>query len=129
MPKLASIERTDAVDEQLAPDEVLSPELVLVLPPELRARAIARLGPPRWPSPAPRVAVRDVGRTPLCVTTRSQGPETQPRTENERWPSRRLQARLLGELLLARLVPLAVIFATVTAVTLVMSVIANAMRP
>ena len=32
---------------QFAPDEPLSPELVLVLPPEIRAQILASLGPPR----------------------------------------------------------------------------------
>ncbi|MGH3055804.1 MAG: hypothetical protein ACRDL7_12600, partial [Gaiellaceae bacterium] len=40
---------------QLAPHEPLSPELVLVLPPELRARAIAGLGGPVRPKPRARV--------------------------------------------------------------------------
>jgi hypothetical protein len=37
--------------DQLSADEPLSPESVLVLPPELRVQAIARLGAPSWPTP------------------------------------------------------------------------------
>jgi hypothetical protein len=36
---------------QFAPDEPLLPELVLVLPPEIRGQILASLGPPRWPMP------------------------------------------------------------------------------
>src|SRR5438874_2418447 len=43
--------------DQLQPDEPLSPELVLVLPPELRAQALASLGPPDWAKPKPRLRV------------------------------------------------------------------------
>ena len=39
----------------LAPDEPLSPELVLILPPALRAQALAALGPPVWPASRPRL--------------------------------------------------------------------------
>jgi hypothetical protein len=41
----------------LAPEVPLSPELVLVLPPELRAQALARLGLPVWPKARPAVAI------------------------------------------------------------------------
>ena len=40
---------------QLAPDEPLSPELVLVFSPELRAQALARLPAPVWTTPRPRL--------------------------------------------------------------------------
>ena len=39
---------------QLASDEPLSPELVLVFSPELRAQVLARLGAPVWPTPPGR---------------------------------------------------------------------------
>jgi hypothetical protein len=87
----------------LAPDEPLSPELVLVLPPELRAQALARLGPPVWP--APRKRVHEV-----------------PRAEAEPF------ALALGTLLLTRVAQLGFVFLAVTIVTLVMSVVAYAFR-
>jgi hypothetical protein len=89
---------------QLAPDEPLSPELVLVFPPELRAQALARLGPPARHTPRrPPVAAR-----PAAVV--------QPRT-----PS-------LGALVVARVGQLALIFVAVTLLTLLLSVVAQAMR-
>jgi hypothetical protein len=87
-----------------APDEPLSPELVLVLPPELRAEAIARLGPPVWPKPRPQV--RHVQQAPAALEEPF--------------------ARSLGLLLGARLAQLALIFFAVTAVTLAMSMVAHA---
>lgn len=47
---------------QLTPDEPLSPELVLVLSPELRAQALALLGPPAWRAPRPRAIEEAPGR-------------------------------------------------------------------
>jgi hypothetical protein len=88
---------------QLAPDEPLSPELVLVLSPELRAQILASLGPPVWPTPRPRSAER-------------QTPVPEP------------LARSLGALVLARIVQLALIFVGVTILTLAMSVVADAVR-
>ena len=47
-----------------AADEVLSPELVLVLPPELRAQVLARLpAPVWWPTRVPAVAPASVARS------------------------------------------------------------------
>lgn len=91
---------------QLAPDEPLSPELVLVFPPELRDQALARLGPPVRHSP-PRRAVE----APAAVAAVAE-----PRT-----PS-------VGALLIARVGQLALIFVAVTLLTLVLSVVAQAMR-
>lgn len=89
-----------------APHEPLSPELVLVLPPELRAAAIASLGDPVWPKPRPRVPeVRQVAAPPEEPVAHS-----------------------LGVLVGARLLQLALIFAAVTVVTLVMSMVAHAFR-
>jgi hypothetical protein len=88
-----------------APDEPLSPELVLVLSPELRAQALARLGPPAWPTPRPRV--REV---PAVVAV-----------DEPHAPS-------LAALLVARVGQLALIFVAVTLVILAMSLVANAMR-
>jgi hypothetical protein len=89
--------------DQLAPEEPLSPELVLVLPPELRAKALARLAPPVWPKPQRRV---------------------QPALP----PAEDSLTRTLGPVLLGRLVQLVVTFVTVTALTLVLSAVANAVR-
>lgn len=97
--------RRFAVDiRQLAPDEPLSPELVLVFPPELRAQALARLGAPVWPTPRPRAveAPAPAGAEPLA-------------------PS-------LGTLLVARVGQLALIFVVVTILILAMSLVANATR-
>jgi hypothetical protein len=88
----------------LAPDEPLSPELVLVFPPELRAQAHARLGPPARPTPRPRT----VEVPPVVVD--------QPYTPSVR------------ALLVARVGQLALIFIAVTILVLAMSIVANAMR-
>ena len=88
---------------QLAPDEPLSPELVLVLPPELRAQALARLGAPVWPAPRFRVI---------------EAP-TQPREPF---------ARSLGVAVGARVAQLGLIFAAVTVATLAMWFVAHAVR-
>lgn len=88
---------------QLEPDEPLSPELVLVLPPELRAQALERLGPPVWPAPPPRAV-------------EAPAPAEQP------------FAPSLGHLLAARVLQLALIFVAVTLVTLSMSLVAHAIR-
>ena len=90
--------------DQLAPDEPLSPELVLVLPPELRAQALARLGPPAWPKPRLRTI-----EAPVAPLTEPYGPS-------------------LGVLLVARVGQLALVFVAVTILVLAMSLVANAMR-
>ena len=89
--------------DQLAPDEALSPELVLVLSPAQRAQALARLGPPVWPTP--RRSVTPVER-----------PADDP------------FERSLGEIVVMRALQLVVIFVAVTAVTLAMSLAAHAYR-
>ncbi len=89
--------------DQLAADEPLSPELVLVLPPELRAKALARLAPPVWPKPRPRA-----GAVPS--------------------PAEDSLTRTLGAVLSARVGQLVLIFVAVTALTLVLSAVANAVR-
>ena len=86
-----------------APDEPVSPELVLVLPPELRAAAIASLGAPVWPKPRPHAQ-----QTPALLE--------QP------------LSRSLGVLVGARLIQLGLIFVAVTIVTLAMSIVAHAFR-
>jgi hypothetical protein len=93
--------------DTLAPDEPLSPELVLVLPPELRAQALARLEDPVWPKPQ--------RRTPSAIA-----PVEEPVEE----PFLRSLATVVG----ARVVQLALIFVAVTAVTLALSVVAHAFR-
>lgn len=89
---------------QLAPDEPLSPELVLVFSPELRAQALACLPPPAWARPRPRRV--EVASTPI----------DEPFTQS------------LGGMLVARVTQLALVFAAVTILTLAMSLVANAMR-
>ena len=89
---------------QLAPDEPLSPELVLVLSPELRAQALARLGPPVWPTPRRRAA-----DTPAPAVHEPLAPS-------------------LGAMVGARVLQLALVFIAVTILVLAMSIVANAMR-
>jgi hypothetical protein len=92
---------------QPAYDEQLSPELVLVLPPEDRAQALAALGPPVWPMPRLRVVARPA-------------PVDEPFDE-PRGPS-------LKRLVAARLVSLGVIFIAATVLTLTLSLVAHALR-
>ena len=89
---------------QLASDEPLSPELVLVFSPELRAQVLARLGAPVWPTP-PRRAV-----------------ETAAPDVGEAF------APSLGAMLVARVGQLALVFVLVTTLVLAMSLVAHAMR-
>jgi hypothetical protein len=89
---------------QLAPDEPLSPELVLVLSPELRAQVLARLGPPVWPKPR-----RPAVEPPAAALDEAFAPS-------------------LGAMLVARVGQLALIFVAVTILVLAMSLVANAMR-
>ncbi len=91
---------------QLAPDEPLSPELVLVFSPELRAQALACLPAPVWATPRLRLAQPD----PLAPVV------------DEPF------ARSLGGMVVARVTQLALVFAAVTILTLAMSLVANAMR-
>jgi hypothetical protein len=90
--------------QQLVPDEPLSPELVLVFSPELRAQALARLDPPVWPTPRRRAVEPQAPAVPEALA-----------------PS-------LGAMLVARVLQLALVFAAVTILTLAMSLVANAMR-
>ena len=89
--------------DQLAPDEALSPELVLVLSPALRAQAVARLGAPVWPT----------ARRPVRS---HEAPLTDP------------FERSLGQILVARVAQLGVIFVAVTVLTVAMSLAAQALR-
>jgi hypothetical protein len=86
---------------QLAPDEPLSPELVLVLPPTLRAEALARLETRISPKPRFRVIEPPI-------------PYVEPDT------------RSLGMAVAARVAQLGLIFAAVTVATLAMSLVAHA---
>ena len=88
----------------LEPGEPLSPELVLVLPPELRAQVLAGLPLPVWPSPPPRV------RALPPAARAAPAP------------------RRVGRILDSRVAQLALIFAAVTILTLAMSVVAQAFR-
>jgi hypothetical protein len=92
---------------QIAPDEPLSPELVLVLPPEERAQVLAALGPP----------VRAVPRFRVVAPPT---PVDEPFDEQFAPSLRRLVA--------ARLVSLGVIFLAVTILTLSLSLVAHALR-
>jgi len=89
---------------QLAPDEPLSPELVLVLTPELRAEALSRLGAPVWTTPRPRSV------EPAATVV-----------DEPFVPS-------VGAILVSRVVQLAAVFVVVTILILAMSLVANAMR-
>ena len=88
---------------RFAPVEPLSPELVLILPLEARAQVLASVGPPRWPTPRRRDA-------PPAA------------------PAREPLARSLAMLVVARTAQLGAIFATVTLLTLAMSLAAHAYR-
>ena len=89
---------------QLAPDEPLSPELVLVFSPELRAQALARLGAPVWPTPRRRAVEAPAPAVPEPLA-----------------PS-------LGAMLVARVGSSRSIFVAVTILVLAMSVVAQAFR-
>jgi hypothetical protein len=97
---------------QLPPEEPLSPELVLVLPPELRAQAIAGLGPPVWTTPRPRLRVVEL-----------PAPLDEPQA-----PDREPLGRTLAVVVGARVVQLLVIFVAVTVIILAMSLVAQAFR-
>jgi hypothetical protein len=90
--------------DQLAPDEPLSPELVLVLPPEVRAQVLAALPAPVRPAPRLRVVAVPPAATP----------------EPDTWP--------FGRMLVSRVMQLALIFVVITILTLAMSVVAHAVR-
>jgi len=90
--------------DQLAPDEPLSPELVLVFSPELRAQALARLPAPVWVTLPQRVV-----ESPTAAVDESLVPS-------------------LGAILVSRVVQLTLVFVSVTIFILAMSLVANAMR-
>jgi hypothetical protein len=89
---------------QLASDEPISPELVLVFPPELRAQVLADLPPPVW------------ARRPRRPVERPAPVEDEPLS-----PS-------MGAMVVARVGQLALVFIAVTILVLAMSLVAQAMR-
>lgn len=140
--------------DQLVADEPLSPETVLVLPPELRVLAIARLGPPSWPLPRPQIPEGAAERVPERL--RAHVPQCVAEPVPERVAARVLEylpgsapahvaehvpeypagervfdppfLRSLGTIVAGRVVQLGLIFLAVTLVTLAMSVVAHAVR-
>jgi hypothetical protein len=96
---------------QIAPDEPLSPELVLVLPPEERAQVLAALGPP----------VRAVPRFRVVAPPTPVDEPFDEQFDEQFAPS-------LRRLVAARLVSLGVIFLAVTILTLSLSLVAHALR-
>jgi hypothetical protein len=89
--------------DHLAADEAISPELVLVFSPALRAQALARLGPPVWPAPRPRPApVESAAAEPF--------------------------ERSLGQILVARAIQLGATFVAATLLTIAMALAAHALR-
>src|SRR5262249_55247178 len=89
---------------QLAPDEPLPPELVLVFPPEPRSQALASLPAPAW----------------LTLPRRTVAAPPAPVVDDSLVPS-------LGVILVSRVVQLTLVFVSVTIVILAMSLVANAM--
>lgn len=115
---------------ELVPDEPLSPELVLVLPPELRAQAIAALGDPVWPAPRRRPA--PIRALPPAAVAAAPVPleHTWVRAPlvAEAPTYREPFARTLGAVVGARLLQLGLIFFVVAIVTLAMTLVAQAVR-
>jgi hypothetical protein len=109
----------------LAPDEPLSPELVLVLPPELRARVIAALGDPVWPTPRPPEPAATSARPLIPLApARVRRPAFAEPPAHSREPFLRSLAMLVG----ARVAQLGLIFVAVTILTLVLTLVAQAVR-
>lgn len=102
--------------DRLAPDEPLSPELVLVFSAELRAQAVASLGPPAWPEPRPR-APEFAGAADYGLARQTA-------------PSLDLPRRgILGLAVGARIAQLGLVFVVVTILTLGLSLVAHALNP
>jgi hypothetical protein len=89
---------------QLAPDEPLSPELVLVLPQKLRAQVLAELPAPVWAVRPPRTV-----EPPAPLDDEPFSPS-------------------MGAMVVARVGQLALVFVAVTILVLAMSLVAQAMR-
>lgn len=116
---------------ELAPDEPLSPELVLVLPAELRAQVFAALGDPVWPTlryQPPEAPAQQPITTAPAVPTPAQTWVRRPLVAEPPARSAAAFARSLGALVGVRLVQLGLIFAAVTIVTLAMTLVAQAVR-
>jgi hypothetical protein len=111
---------------ELAPDEPLSPEIVLVLPPELRAEALAALGPPVWPSPRLRLYVP--AAPPASVEELVEEPLEEPVEEPADEPVEEPPGRALGRLLARRVLSLGLIFVVATALTIALSLVARALH-
>jgi hypothetical protein len=115
--------------DQLVADEPLSPELVLVLPPELRAEAIARLSPPSRPSPRPYIPELVVERVLEYVAesvsdrVAERVPEYPPGEDSLLLDAQFL--RSLGTVAAARVGQLGLIALVVTLATLAMSAVAH----
>lgn len=117
----------------LAPEEPLSPELVLVLPAELRARVLAALGDPVWPTPQYRPAEAPA-QPPITTASASAAVAVaEPRVRRATrvnppaYPAAPF-ARSFAALVGARLVQLVLIFVAVTIFTLAMTLVAQAVR-
>lgn len=108
---------------QLAPDEPLSPELVLVLPAEQRAQVLAGLALPARPQPRPALRpVSSPAAQPRAVQPRAaEPPAVAP-------PAAEPIVRSVGKLVAARFAQLALIFVAVTILTLALSLVAQAFR-
>jgi hypothetical protein len=107
---------------ELAPDEPLSPEIVLVLPPELRAEALAALGPPVWPSPRLRLYVPPAPPAPV------EEPLEEPVEEPVDEPVEEPAGRALGRLVAGRVLSLGLIFVVATVLTIALSLVARALH-
>ena len=115
--------------DRLAPEEPLSPELVLVLPPELRAEALARLPQPVWQKAQSRVAAAPVGRIAQPgVEAAPEGRKPQPRVAAPPARTQGSMTQLLATVLVARVAQLMLIFVSVTVLILMLATVANAVR-
>jgi hypothetical protein len=112
-------------DPELAPDEPLSPELVLVLPAALRAEVLAALAPPVRPTPRP-LAPAPLRTVPAARPVRQ--PVARPAPRPAARPVAIPVARSVATLLATRLTQLALIFVVVAILTLAMSLVAQAFR-
>lgn len=88
--------------------------------PELRAQALARLGPPDWPKPR-RPRVERAATVSVVVRAAPAVVHAAPMAEVR-------FARSLGQLLATRALQLAVIFVLVALLTLALSIVAQAFR-
>jgi hypothetical protein len=113
---------------ELSPDEPLSPEIVLVLPPALRAEALAALGPPVWPTPAPRLRLYVPAAPRVPVEEPVEEPLEEPVEEPVDEPVEEPPGRALGRLLARRVLSLGLIFVVATVLTIALSLVARALH-